>query len=121
MPPSFDYRVEAPHKTTGLSRHPPLLIGDRINEDKTILVCEEFSTRPIKRHYAEKDGILACLLPAQKTAARCGPLPEESAALHACLAGVEVARRGMRLPPDRVSPLETRAVEERREIEDGKI
>jgi len=81
------------------------LIGDRFNEDKTILACDESSTPSIKGHYAEKDGIPACLLPAQKVATHRGVLPEESTALYSCLARLEVVRSGMRLPPERASPL----------------
>ena len=43
-------------------------IGEPINEDKIILGVEESAGMSVKSHYAEKDGILACLLATEAVA-----------------------------------------------------
>ena len=48
----------------------PLKKREPINEDKIAIGSEESAGLPIKSHYAEKVGVLACLLATQAVAAR---------------------------------------------------
>ena len=52
-------------------------IGQLIREDKIALGGEESAGLSIRGHIPEKDGILACLLVAEMTAARSAPLGEQ--------------------------------------------
>jgi len=56
-------------------------IGQLIREDKIALGGEESAGLTIRGHVPEKDGILACLLVAEMTAARCASIREQIAAM----------------------------------------
>jgi hypothetical protein len=45
-------------------------IGESVNEDKSVIRGEESARSSIKGHYPAKDGIAACLLPAEAVDAR---------------------------------------------------
>lgn len=75
-------------------------IGELINQDKIILGGEESAGLSMRHHYPEKDGILACLLAAEATAARGAGLSEQLEALYARVGRLEAGRTGVRLTPD---------------------
>jgi len=54
----------------------PLKKREPINEDKIAIGSEESARLPIKSHYAEKVGVLACLLATQAVATRCARMTQ---------------------------------------------
>lgn len=91
-------------------------IGELINEDKIILGGEESAGLSIKGHYPEKDGILACLLAAEATAARGASLTEQLEALYKRVGRIASGRIGVRLTPDIVASLPEKLKQEPAEI-----
>ncbi len=91
-------------------------IGELINQDKIILGGEESAGLSIKGHYPEKDGILACLLAAEATAARGASLTEQLEALYKRVGRIESGRTGVRLTPELVASLPEKLKQEPAEI-----
>lgn len=83
-------------------------VGELIEQDKIVLGGEESAGLSIRGHIPEKDGILACLLVAEMTAARCKTISEQIAELFRRV-GAEYwpLRTNLHLPED----VQKRAVE----------
>src|ERR1700753_3087519 len=73
--------IDAVAKSHGQSTHQTPVgfkyIGQLVREDKIALGGEERAGLTIRHHIPEKDGILACLLVAEMTAARGASLGEQ--------------------------------------------
>lgn len=96
-------------------------IGELINKDEIILGGEESAGLSIRRHYPEKDGILACLLAAEAVAARGKSLTEQLNDIFEKVGRLESDRIGVKLTDEVSAKLKEKLAQEPTEIAGRKV